>query len=270
MKNDSWMFPTETPMDSMFDHNKDEKLTGLETMQRDAMLYDSYQQTTNNDSPSFTPNTSNGNSSFQNGFNIVFALAICLIVIGYPILTIIGFIKDADYFIEQSEFQFGIFVTIVDLIVLLVYVCKKISRSCEPDLSQCTTNEERSLALEKAEKEKQKKYTKLILVIISICAAIGLMAFLKVDISYRMAVNEAIDSDKSVWSFHFDTEKHPNYKDAQGWELYVNAKTYHRESYEDEFLKYEFKHTSSKQEKAIEELKNKINESKKEDNINIH
>ncbi|MGN1421164.1 MAG: hypothetical protein ACI4XC_06595 [Eubacterium sp.] len=268
MKNDSWMFPTETPMDSMFDHNKDGKLTGLETMQRDAMLYDSYQQTTNNNSPSFTPNTSSGNSSFQNGFNIIFALAICLIVIGFPILTIIGFIKDADYFIEQPEFQFGIFVTIVDLIVLLVYVCKKIARSCEPDLSQCTTNEERSLALEKAEKEKQKKFIKLTLVIISICVAIGLIAFLRVDVSYRTAVNEAIDSDKSVWSFHFDTEKHPNYKDAQGWELYVNAKTYHRESYEDEFLKYEFKHTNSKQEKAIEELKNKINESRKEDNIN--
>ena len=88
MKNDSWMFPTGTPMDSMFDHNKDGKLTGLETMQRDAMMYDSYQQTTNNDSPSFTPNTSNGNSSFQNGFNILFALAICLIAVSYTHLTL--------------------------------------------------------------------------------------------------------------------------------------------------------------------------------------
>lgn len=268
MKNDSPFFPTGTPMDSMFDHNKDGKLTGLETMQRDAMLYDSYQQTTNDNTSGYTSNKSNGNSSFQNGFNIIFALAICIIVIGFPILTIIGFIKDADYFIEQPEFIFGIFVTVVDIIALLVYFCKKIARSCEPDLSQCTTNEERSLILEKAEKEKQKKYTKLILVIISICVAIGLIAFLKVDVSYRTAVNEAINSDKSVWSFHFDTEKYPNYKDAQGWELYVNAKTYHRESYEEEFLKYEFKHTNSKQDKAIEELKNKINESRKEDNIN--
>ena len=128
--------------------------------------------------------------------------------------------------------------------------------------------DKRSLVLEKAEKEKQKKFIKLTLVIISICVAIGLIAFLKVDISYRTAVNEAIDSDKSVWSFRFDTEKYPNYKDAQGWELYVNAKTYHRESYKEEFLKYEFKHTNSKQEKAIEELKNKINESRKEYNIN--
>ena len=31
MKNDSWMFPTETPMDSMFDSNHDGKLTGFET-----------------------------------------------------------------------------------------------------------------------------------------------------------------------------------------------------------------------------------------------
>ena len=36
MKNDSWMFPTETPMDSMFDHNKDGKLTGYEIICREA------------------------------------------------------------------------------------------------------------------------------------------------------------------------------------------------------------------------------------------
>ena len=45
MKNDSNMFPIETPIDSMFDSDKDGNLTGLETMQRDAMLYESYKQT---------------------------------------------------------------------------------------------------------------------------------------------------------------------------------------------------------------------------------
>lgn len=45
MKNDSWMFPVETQMDSWFDSNNDGELSGLETMQRDAMLYESYKQT---------------------------------------------------------------------------------------------------------------------------------------------------------------------------------------------------------------------------------
>lgn len=46
MKNDSGMYPIETPMDSWFDSNNDGKLSGIETMQRDAMLYESYKQTT--------------------------------------------------------------------------------------------------------------------------------------------------------------------------------------------------------------------------------
>lgn len=45
MKNDSNMFPIETPVDDMFDHDKDGKLSGLETMERDAFLYESYKQT---------------------------------------------------------------------------------------------------------------------------------------------------------------------------------------------------------------------------------
>lgn len=45
MKNDSGMYPIETPMDSWFDSNNDGELSGLETMQRDAMLYESYKQT---------------------------------------------------------------------------------------------------------------------------------------------------------------------------------------------------------------------------------
>lgn len=45
MKNDSGMYPVETPMDSWFDSNNDGELSGLETMQRDAMLYESYKQT---------------------------------------------------------------------------------------------------------------------------------------------------------------------------------------------------------------------------------
>ena len=39
MKNDSRMFPTETPMDSLFDSNKDGKLTGFETTMGDAEAY---------------------------------------------------------------------------------------------------------------------------------------------------------------------------------------------------------------------------------------
>lgn len=40
MKNDSNLFPVETPMDSLFDSNKDGELTGFETTMRDAALYD--------------------------------------------------------------------------------------------------------------------------------------------------------------------------------------------------------------------------------------
>lgn len=119
MKNDSHLFPVETPMDSLFDSNKDGKLTGFETAMRDAALYDS----------------------------------------------------------------------------------------------------EKCFHESKAEKEKQKKYTKIAIIVISICIAIGLIAFLGFDLSYRAAINEAIESEHA-WSFHFDVDKHPNYKDAQGWELY--------------------------------------------------
>ena len=276
------MFPTETPMDSMFDHNKDSQLTGLETMERDAMLYNGYKQTTSDEDEEFgTYTSSSGYSSdymkekIQGGYNTLFVLAIAFIGILSPILTVAGLIKDAEYFFEQGEFIFAFIVSMVELIILLVVLCQKINRSCEPDLSQCTTNEERSLALEKAEKEKQKKYTKLILVIISICIAIGLIAFLKVDISYRAAINEAIESEHA-WSFHFDTEKHPNYKDAKGWELYCKAKMYSVKEYKEDFLKYEFKYTNAKQDKAIQELKNKIsgvnntNENNYYDTDNLH
>lgn len=155
----------------------------------------------------------------QGRYNTLFVLAIAFIGLLSPILTVAGLIKDAEYFFKQGEFIFAFIVSIIELIILLVVLCQKINRSCEPDLSQCTTNEERSLALEKAEKEKQKKYTKIALILISICIAIGLMAFLGFDLSYRAAINEAIESEYA-WSFHFDVDKHPNYKDAQGWELY--------------------------------------------------
>lgn len=39
MKNDSRMFPTETPMDSLFDSNKDGKLTRFETTMPNAEDY---------------------------------------------------------------------------------------------------------------------------------------------------------------------------------------------------------------------------------------
>ena len=58
MKNDSWMFPTETPMDSLFDSNKDGELTGFETTMRDAVLMDSYNHFNEDDCSSFNDSDS--------------------------------------------------------------------------------------------------------------------------------------------------------------------------------------------------------------------
>lgn len=264
MKNDSWSYPLETPMDDMFDHNHDGKLTGLETMERDAMLYNTYKQTSGNDEYSSYNGTSYGytpkstTEKLQGGYNILFVLAIAFIGLLSPILTVAGLIKDAEYFFEQSEFIFAFVVTIIELIIFAVVLVKKFMRSCEPDFSKCTTNEERSLVIEKAEKEKQKKIKKLMLILLSVCVVIGMFLYLCFDLSYRSAINEAIESEHA-WSFHFDTEKHPNYKDAQGWELYCQAKSYSVQEYKENFLKYEFKHTNAKQDKAIQELRDKIN-----------
>ena len=223
MKNDSHLFPVETSMDSLFDSNKDGELTGFETTMRDAALYDSekcFHESKTDYDPSLelnfsTSHNNNSNTKLQSGYNVLFVLVIGCLAIAFPIITIAGLIIDADYFFEQGEFIFAFIVSIIELIILLVVLCQNINRSCEPDLSQCTTNEERSLALEKAEKEKQKKYTKIALIVISICIAIGLIAFLGFDLSYRAAINETIESEHA-WSFHFDVDKHPNYKDAQG------------------------------------------------------
>lgn len=266
MKNDSHLFPVETPMDSLFDSNKDGELTGFETTMRDAALYDSekcFHESKADYDPSpelnfSTSHNNNSNSKLQSGYNILFVLVISFIAIACPIITIAGLIIDADYFFEQGEFIFAFIVSMVELIILLVVLCQKINRSCKPDLSNCKNSEECSIAIEKAEKEKQKKYTKIALIVISICIAIGLIAFLGFDLSYRAAINEAIESEHA-WSFHFDVDKHPNYKDAQGWELYCKAKMYSVKEYKEDFLKYEFKHTNAKQDKAIQELKNKIN-----------
>lgn len=96
MKNDSWMFPTETPVDGMFDHNKDSQLTGLETMERDAALYDSekcfHESKADYDpSPELNFSTSHYNSSnskLQSGYNILFVLVIGCLAIAFPIITI--------------------------------------------------------------------------------------------------------------------------------------------------------------------------------------
>lgn len=263
MKNDSWSYPLETPVDDMFDHNHDGKLTGLETTERDAMLYNAYKQTTNNDDECEIYSSSSSYSSdvnrkkLQSGYDILFILAIAFIGIVSPILTVAGLIKDAEYFFKQGEFIFVFIVSIIELIIFLVVLCKKINHSCEPDLSNCTTNEECSVAIEKAEKEKQKKYKKFALIVISICIAIGLIAYLKFDLSYRAAINEAIESEHA-WSFNFDVEKHPNYKDAQGWKLYCCAKMYYT-NYYDAFLQYDFKYTNAEQDKAIQEVRDRIN-----------
>ena len=58
MKNDSWMFPTETPMDSLFDSNKDGELTEFETTMRDAVLMDSYNHFNEDDCSSFNDSDS--------------------------------------------------------------------------------------------------------------------------------------------------------------------------------------------------------------------
>lgn len=263
MKNDSWSYPLETPMDDMFDHNHDGKLTGLETMERDAMLYNAYKQTTSKDekygtytgSPSYSSDEKR--EKLQGGYNVLFILAIAFIGIVSPILTVAGLIKDAEYFFKQGEFIFAFIVTIIELIILLVVLCQKTNRSSEPDLSNCTTNEDRSIAIENAEKEKQKKYKKFILIAISICIAVGLIAYLGFDLSYRAAINEAIESEHA-WSFHFDVDKHPNYKDAQGWQLYCYSKMYYSMHYDD-FLQYDFKYTNAEQDKAIQEVRDRIN-----------
>ena len=41
MKNDSWLFPFSRPEDKFFDSNKDGKLSGFETIFRDAYIMES-------------------------------------------------------------------------------------------------------------------------------------------------------------------------------------------------------------------------------------
>lgn len=133
MKNDSWMFPVESPMDSMFDHNKDGKLTGMETMQRDAMLYNIYEQATkqdeynksNYDSSKYTASNENAREKVQKGYNVLFVLAIAFVALVSPAVTIGGLILDAGYFFKEPEFIFSAFVTLVELIILIVCLVNK-------------------------------------------------------------------------------------------------------------------------------------------------
>ncbi|MCI6360594.1 MAG: hypothetical protein MR773_01875 [Eubacterium coprostanoligenes] len=133
MKNDSWMFPVESPMDSMFDHNKDGKLTGMETMQRDAMLYNIYEQATkqdeynssNYDSSKYTASNSSAREKAQKGYNILLVLAILFIALVSPVVTIGGLILDAGYFFKEPEFIFAALVTLVELIILIICLVNK-------------------------------------------------------------------------------------------------------------------------------------------------
>lgn len=43
MKNDSWLFPFEMPLDDIFDSNHDGKLTGFETLMRDSVIMHDYE-----------------------------------------------------------------------------------------------------------------------------------------------------------------------------------------------------------------------------------
>lgn len=96
MKNDSHLFPVETPMDSLFDNNKDGKLTGFETTMRDAALYDSekcFHESKADYDPSpelnfSTSHNNNSNAKLQSGYNILFVLVIAFIAIAFPIITI--------------------------------------------------------------------------------------------------------------------------------------------------------------------------------------
>ena len=60
MKNDSLFFPFEMPGDSVFDTNKDGKLTGFETAMRDAYQWESFrhfaEDEEKNDRPAFNSN----------------------------------------------------------------------------------------------------------------------------------------------------------------------------------------------------------------------
>lgn len=72
MKNDSSMFPFETPMDSCFDSNSDGHLSGMETAVRDAALYDSFEQTSeafDDSNASFSPSLS-GYGKYENKYKL--------------------------------------------------------------------------------------------------------------------------------------------------------------------------------------------------------
>lgn len=59
IENDSWFIPFEMPGDSFFDHNHDGKLTGWETLQRDAYHYEmsqKFEEAKKNDKPSYSGN----------------------------------------------------------------------------------------------------------------------------------------------------------------------------------------------------------------------
>lgn len=61
----------------------------------------------------------------QGGYNIIFCIVVALILIFAPIFTIIGVCMDAKYFFESNECCFFAFLTVVEIILLVVWGIKK-------------------------------------------------------------------------------------------------------------------------------------------------
>ena len=126
IENDSWFIPFEMPGDSFFDHNHDGKLTGWETLQRDAYHYEmsqKFEEAKKNDKPSYSrnykvsqsyndsPNEPKKTAPEETGSAGVTLLAIFSAIFILIFSTIVAFNSDG-FFTQFSIFAGGISLSI--------------------------------------------------------------------------------------------------------------------------------------------------------------